>query len=246
MMIDNFKLLGLALAIVLTLSVAITSMASGQTGKLTSDGASTLIGEETGVEQNGFTLFGLRRTLCPGSVYTGHKYNVTPHTLIPSGETTVTLTSHPAMGNHGCLVPGFSFRERIDLNGCDYVLHLGSTTGGVAGTYGITFDIVCPAGQSIALTDATNTTSYTENKFFCVLHILPQTGLPGGHATDTGNGHIDLSGSITGIKAVQTASASHPVLCPVKETNAAVFDFDLTLKGRNSSGGATPISVSEF
>jgi hypothetical protein len=195
---------------------------------------------------NAWTMFGLK-VECPESTYTGHQYNVTPHSHISSGSTSITLTPHYNQANHNCLIEPANWPTTINMNGCDYVLHLGVTTGGGAGTYGVTTDIVCPEGQQIAWKVWTSTADETSkpNEPFCVVHIPPQTGLGGAHATDTGNGYIDITGAFEGTKAVRTKSASHPVFCPASETSSGKFDIDITVKGINAAGGATSISLSD-
>ena len=88
-------LFGLSLIAAIVLSAAITSVASAQAnGRLTSIGNVTLKGTEIEGIPNALTAFGLK-TLCPGSTYIGHKYNITPHTFIPSGAETITFTPQP-------------------------------------------------------------------------------------------------------------------------------------------------------
>ena len=237
-MIRNLKALVLAMAALFVLSAAIASAASAQQGTLTSDGPVTLTGEETGPSgSNATTMFGLS-IQCPGTTYTGHKYNETPHQFIPSGATTITLTPH----YKNCVAGNFPVT--IDMNGCDYVVHLGITTGGIADTYGVSFDIVCPVGQEITKTIFTNAADHAANKPFCILHIKSQAGLVGAHATDTTNGHIDISGVVEGVHIVRTKSASHLILCPEGTTATAKMDIDITLKGHNSLGSPTAVSLS--
>jgi hypothetical protein len=246
-MIRSLKTLGLALVAVLALSAMAASAASAQQGKLTSDGPVTLIAAETGAAgANALTAFG-NRVECPGSSYTGHKYNVTPHALIPSGETTITVTPHykQTAGNCKAVTALGTFRATVDVNGCDYVMHLGATTGGVAHTYGVTTDVVCPVGKEIEITVFTNEADHTANKPFCVQKVPAQTGKPGIHATDTTNGHVDLAGTVTGLTVNQPASASHPFLCSAKHTLTGEFHLDVTGRGVNSLGGATNVSISE-
>jgi len=245
-MVRNLKVLGLALVAMFALTAVAASVASAQQGKISTDGPVTLKGEETGVAANSLTAFGLK-VECPGSSYTGHKYNVTPHGFIANGETTATLSPKYKEEAENCKVTPGNFIATIDMNGCDYVIHLGVTTGGVANTYGVTFDVVCPVGKEITLTIWTNAVDHTTvgKAPFCVQHVPPQTGLLGAHATDTKNGHIDLTGTVEGIKVTESASATHPVLCPKKETLAGKFDLDVTVKGLNEAGGATSIGISE-
>jgi hypothetical protein len=245
-MIRNLKALGLALVMVFTLSAVAASAASAQQGFLTSDGPVTLVAEETGVAANAFTAFGFRSE-CPGSTGTGHKYNVTPHTPIPSGATTFTLTSHLKQANHNCRVFPGNFPTTADFNGCDYVTHIGETSGGGAGTYRGSTDLVCPEGQEITFTVFTTIAEETNNKPFCILHIKPQTGLTGIHGTDTGNGFIDLTGTLEGIHMSKTNATgiSHLVLCPNQTTTTGKLDGDGTVKGLNAAGEPTPISLSD-
>jgi hypothetical protein len=241
-MICDLKTLGLALVAIFALSAVAASAASAQQGLLTSDGPVTLRAEETGEKANSITMFGFRAE-CPGSIGTGHQYNVTPHTLIPSGETTFTLTPHLKQINHNCRVSPGNFPATTDFNGCDYVAHIGETTVS-AGTYGGTSDIVCPPGKSITWTVFTTTTAETNNEPFCVLHIKEQAGLAGAHVTDTGNGYIDLTGTVENIHAEKTNIGTHPILCPNQTTAAAKFDIDVTVKGLNEEGEPTVIALS--
>lgn len=236
-MARNLKRLGFVLAALVALSVVGASAAPAQQGKLTSDGPVTLIVEETGgVGANAWTMFG-QRTECPGSNPVGHAYNVTPHGLIPNGATTITFTP-----NYKNCIGSFGFLVTMDMNGCDYVAHIGATTGGVAGTYGATFDIVCPPGQAVTKTVFTNAATHASGTPFCVIHIPPQNGLAGAHVTNTANGHIDFAGTVEGIKATRTASATHPVLCQHTTTETAKLDIDVTVRGTN--GGPTSIGIS--
>ena len=250
-MIRNLKTFGLALVGVFALSAAVSAVASAQQGTLTSTGPVTLTGEETPKPpepgKNALTYNGLR-VECNESTYTGHKYNVTPHTLIPVGATTFTITPHykqTGVGTENCKVNPGEFRATVDMNGCDYVAHIGGTTGGVVGTYTVTFDIVCPVGKEITLTVWTSGADDTNGVVpMCIQHIPAQAGLGGAHLTDTGNGHIDLTGPIKNIKVTQTKSTTHPILCPHKEAPVAELDIDVTLKGHNAAGEPTSISLS--
>jgi hypothetical protein len=235
----NFKTLGLALLTAFALSAVAAAAASAQQGLLTSDGPVTLRTEETGgAGSNVWTMFG-QRTECPGSTPVGHKFNVTPHSFIPSGSTTITLT--PNYKN--CISP-FGFLVTMDMNGCDYVAHIGQTTASVD-TYGVVFDIVCAAGQEITKTIFTNAAAHAAGTPFCIIHIPPQIGLAGAHVTDTTNGHIDITGTVQGIKATRTASATHPLLCPHSTTETASMDIDVTVRGLNEVGAPTSIGISE-
>lgn len=242
-MIRNLKALGLALVAVFALSAVVASAASAQQGFLTSDGAVTLKGVETETEggTNALTAFGLT-VKCPGSTYTGHEFNVTPHKPVPSGATKITITPHYKICN---VTPG-NFPATVDMNGCDYDATLGATTEATPtkDTYGVTYDITCPVGQEITLTIFTTAAKHTENKPFCKVHVAGQNNLNGGHATDTTNGHIDLTGTVEGIKLTKTNAGEDPLLCPAQSTEAGKFDIDATVSGVNGAGGSTPISIS--
>ena len=248
-MFRNLKILGLALAALCAISGLAASAASAQQGELTSkqiEGA-TLVGSETG-ESNSLKAFGLV-VKCVGSTYTGHQYNATPHALIPNAATTFTVTPDYKQEAHNCKTTPGNFATTIDMNGCDYVAHLGETTGGVSGTYGVTFDVVCPEGKEVAVTIWTNTTDETSkpNEPFCILRVKAQTGLKGAHATDTGNGFIDIQGTVTGIHVDKKngVADTHTLLCPNATTSVAELAVDLTFEGKSEAGDPTSLSISE-
>jgi hypothetical protein len=247
-MIRNLKVFGLALTTAFAICAVAASIAPAQQGAFTSDGPSTMTAFDTeGESPTTLTAFGVKIS-CPGSTYTGHKYNVTPHVLIPNNVTTATVTPHFKQGNHNCRATPGNFPITIHMNGCDFVIHLGVTTSG-GDTYGVSFDIVCPEGQEITLTIFTTTTTHTENKPFCVLHLPSQTGLQGAHLTDTTNGYVDATGTVEGLHVSRTnatgAADTHTLLCPNGTTTTAKFDVDVTTQGLNEAGGSTAISISE-
>jgi uncharacterized protein (DUF1499 family) len=216
-------------------------------GALTSDGPVTLTGTDTGVEANRLEAFGAFYE-CPGSTYTGHKYNVTPHTFISSGATTITISpkykEKTAEGAPNCK-GSLGTSATIDMNGCDYVAHLGETTPAEneVGTYGVTFDVVCPAGKEITVTvwfsGAAHTSEPSAPK--CIVHVPPQNGLSGAHATETGNGTIDLTGTITGVTVKQTRGS---ILCPAgTHTTEGKFKLDVNVTGKNEVGESTAITL---
>jgi hypothetical protein len=223
-MTRNLKALGLALVAVFATSVMVASTASAQVGnlgKITSDGPVTLKGTETAGE-NKFEAFGATVT-CPGSTYTGHKVNVTPHELIPVNATEVTIT--PTYVN---CVEGTN-KITIDMNGCDYVLKDTTTKTAGENTYTVLVDIVCPAGKSIEITGG-----------FCTVKVGAQANKAGFHLKNTGTGtsnDLDLTGTINTL----TASACGGLL----NTNAAVQKQDVTVKGFSSTGVETGVTVSD-
>jgi hypothetical protein len=218
-MIRNLKALGLTLVAVFAMSAMVASAASASV--ITSDGAVTLKGTETGVAgSNSLSAFG--QTLqCPGSTYTGHKVNVTPHVLVPSGATETTIT--PTYVN---CVDQESRPLTVDMNGCDYVFK--DATNVSAGTYSILVDIVCPVNKSIEVTGGV-----------CTLKVGAQTNKAGFHLTNTGSGtsdDVDLTGEIKTIKA----SACGGLL----NTEAGIQKSDVTVKGFNSAGVETGVTIS--
>lgn len=233
-MVHTLKVVCLSLVVVFALGSAGAAVASAQ-GKLTSDGPVTLKSTETGPEKsNAWTMFGLR-TECPGSVMTGHKFNVTPHVLIPSGESTVTITPHYV--NCKFIVGGLSFPATIDMNGCDYVVHLGA-----AGA--VTFDIVCPAGKEITETLWTNSSDHANAATpMCVLHFKEQKGIAGVTASNGAGGVVNIAGTLKNIHALKTKT-THGLLCPEATTSTAEIDMDITVRGFNAAGEQTGISLS--
>jgi hypothetical protein len=138
----------------------------------------------------------------------------------------------------------------IHMNGCDFVAHIGQTTGG-GNTYGVTYDIVCQSNQEITETIWTTDHEHTTGLApFCVIHIGPQSNRPGGHVRDTTNGTLDLNGPIENISVTRTNNTgpadTHTVLCPETTLNTAKIDIDATVKGVNGAGGATEIGISEL
>ncbi len=233
------KNLGLALVSVLVIGAVAASMASAQ-GKFTSTGPVTLIGTLTGTEsENALTAFGFT-IACPAATYTGHKLNATPHELVPNGATAITVTP-----NYGaCRLFATGLGATVDMNGCDYVLDLENTTGG-ADEYLVRFTITCPSNQHIKLTMFTNV-SHSEANHFCDVtiteNILGKVGL---RAKGTTNGTFDIVGAVGSFEADKAAGPDKGILCPASETMNALLDIDITVSGRNASGGATSIGLSD-
>jgi hypothetical protein len=243
-MIRNFKVLGVVLAAVFAMSAVAASAASAQIGAITSDGPFTLKSVETGAAgsgSNALTAFG-GRTECPGTVITGHKYNVTPHTFIESGATTVTGSfdfPNPCKTTLGSLE---NAPTTVDLNGCDLALHVGETTGGVAGTYGVTATEVCP-GTHIQVTVFS---SSAHSLRICTLTTEPIAGkeeISGGHLTNTGEtsplipDDFDISGTFGPFKVVKSG------LCGAATTEEGKLDVDATVQGYNETGNLTGVTV---
>ncbi len=139
----NLKALGLALFAVFAMSAVAASTASAQNAKITTDGESvTLTGTETGEPlANSFTAFG--QTLrCPGSTFTGHKFETTPHVPVPNNAENVTIT--PTYVN---CVDQNEKPLTVSMNGCDYEFRHATTKNPNENTYTVTVYIVCSAGQ---------------------------------------------------------------------------------------------------
>jgi hypothetical protein len=239
-MTRNLKVLGLALAAVFALSAVAATAASAQNGTLTSTGNVTLTGTENAGQKNAFTTFG-SEIACPGSTYTFHKLNETPHKFIPNDVSQLTITPHykqPCVTNSG------GFPTTIDLNGCDYAITLGTTV--VANKYNTTFHVVCPGTNQITVTVFTNQTKHSENKPFCKHHIGTQANLAGATATDNLNGQIQINGTVKGIAEQRTNGGEDPLLCAATQTNAAEMHINITVSGTNELGGATAVSLSHL
>jgi hypothetical protein len=240
------KTLGVAFFAALALSAVVASAASAQTnGKLTSTGPVTLHGTQTGTYGSGanaMTTFG-NVVECEKAFYTGHKYNVTPHTLIPSGESTFTVTPH--YGVCTTLSSGIRFTTTVDMNGCDYDFHLLETTpAGTSHTYGVRTFVTCPVGKHIQLTQFSSAANHTAGTSFCTTTIEENpAGYLGLHATDTTNGTIDISGTIKGIKK-HRHSPTGSFLCPTATTEVGELHLDIAVTGKNASGQTTAISLS--
>jgi hypothetical protein len=240
-MTRNLKALGLALVAVFAIGALAAAAASAQNGMLTADGPMTLKGTLTGEElANATTMFG-QKTTCPEAIYTAHKYNITPHEKILSGETTITVTPHYGI----CKLPGTLFKTTVDMNGCDYVLHLTKTTG-VADQYAITTTIVCPTGKHIVMTLFTNEEFHKVKKeSFCHITLTEAASYDGLVATDTTNGSIDITGTIENIEAdkefIVGTDTHKGILCPKETTKTGILHVDMNVKDTNG----TSIGISD-
>ena len=249
-MIRNLKALGLALTALFALSAVAASTASAQTpiqGELTADGPVTLTAEETGgAGANALTAFGAT-VECSGSIYTGHKWETTPHELLPKWSTTATLTPHykevNGAGKPNCVAKPINGTATVDMNGCDYVIHLGLKINN-ENTYGVTFDIECPDGKEITVTIFHSTNPTHTGTPYCTIHVPEQTGLKGAHAKNTPEGHVGITGTIEGIKLTRTTHGT--LLCPTEQTaENGKFDIDVTVSGDDVDGFDTPIEISD-
>jgi hypothetical protein len=240
-MIRNLKTLVSVLAMFAALNVVAASSASAQT--LTSTGPVTLVGTQTGeAAKNQFSAFG-GTTTCANAKYTGYKYNVTPHTFIPNDVSTFTVRS--LFGFCSSKIGAASFPTTVDINGCDWVMHVEEPTPFV-GTHTVKNTFICVLGSHFTFNIFATNAKHTSNEPFCQLTITESAaGYFGLDATDTTNGKIDISGTISGI-SVDKKSPTGSILCPEETTSTATLSLDITLEGKNEAGGATSISLSHL
>jgi len=220
----NPKALGLALVAMLALGAVTASGASAQDGELVSEGEVpfTLTGEQVGLQsENRLTAFGTWMQ-CPGSTAVGHKYDETPHELIPSGAETVTITPHYA----NCTVTALKFPLTIDMNGCDYTVQVGETAE-AEDTYGGVAKVVCPTSVGPKMTVFKFGMEHTEENLKCTISTVSnEQEYEGLYAVDTTAGDISISGSMEGIVVTQ-----HGFSClsgATTDSNAAI-DANVTI-----------------
>jgi uncharacterized membrane protein len=228
-MIRNIKVLGLALVAVFAMTAVAASAASAQQGYFTADGSATGDGVDI-AGKNQLTAFG-NTVECPESTY---DVESTSGGLVASGSTTFTVT--PAYNNSKCNSGGL--KATVNMNGCDFVFHIGETTGG-GETYGVTADLKCPAGKTVdieAFLSASN-----ENIKACTITFgeTGNQGLSGPHLTNKTGGKVELSGTATGVHATESG------LCGNKTTETGEYDTGVTISGTDSKGAATEISISD-
>ncbi|HET8862856.1 MAG TPA: hypothetical protein VFM94_06375 [Solirubrobacterales bacterium] len=232
-MIRNLKVLELVLVAILAASAMTASAVSAQQGVLTSDGPVLLDMLETGgVGANAITMFG-GKFECPESIYTGNRYDRTPHEIIPSGATTITITPHYNIKKCVLQIGGSNLPFTVDMNQCDFVLYIGTAIA--QHTYLVTTDIACPAGKGIELTTFSSSAHAIKT---CTITITGQFNLTGPHITSTtATDHPDISGSFKNLTIHQSG------LCGTKTTNTAEIDIDVTVEGKSSGWEPTGVTV---
>ncbi|HEY8808993.1 MAG TPA: hypothetical protein VIM28_03125, partial [Solirubrobacterales bacterium] len=221
-MIRNLKMLGVALAAVFALSAMVASAASAAQAYITSDGPFTMTATETGV--NRLRAFGTF-VECPGSTYVGGKLNTTPEAVIPHEPAETTATFVPTY--IGCVATVAKLKAAVDMEGCDYVFHMGETTG-VADTYGLRATVKCPTGKHILVTIPGISCTITITERTGAFPEDSYTGLTVKDTTAPAN-DLDVNGIITGIEA------HSGVNCPMAgtTTKTAELEVNLTVSGRN-------------
>ena len=201
-MTRKFKVLGLAPFATLAMGAVMASAAS----------ATEFTAEKYPVTYSGYSLAGAGGTL----TVDGFEVKCEESTL--SGEaqqasTTVTLS--PTFSQ--CTAFGLS--SSVTMNGCDFLLHLG-TTGGDA-----TVDLVCPAGKDVTI-DAGGGA--------CVSHIPSFTGKA---KVALSNVHPNIEGkaTVSGIKVSLTDVSSF--FCPFAGSTTvenATFSGEATVTGSST------------
>jgi hypothetical protein len=229
-MARNLKALGLALVAALAISAP---AASAQQGVLTSDGPVTLDLTATrgGGGTEGITTFG-ERIECPGTTYAGHKYNVTPHELIPIGAHTITITPHFV----NCKTASAPNKATLTMNGCDYVFSFGQTVA--QNKYPITAEVACPVGAAIEFHEYL--ASNNENISVCTLTVRPQSGIMGlSVTTNTISDDLNIAGTLKGIHVEKHG------LCGSGTSVTGEYHMDLTVQGTSIRGENTGITVTD-
>ncbi len=126
----------------------------------------------------------------------------------------------------------------VTMNGCDYVLHLG-TTAGEAGEYGVEADLVCPEGKKV---EAHVYFDSAHLMNFCTYSFSAQTGKKGARLKAIAGGKLTLSGTITGITGLREG-----IFCGGKvEAKELTLEIDAEISATDEFGGAaTPLSMVE-
>jgi len=204
--------------------------ASAKTIVANSGTLEVLTGEETGSGLNRLTAFG-SRVECPGSTYTG---------TVEGATATVT----PEYVN--CKATALGFPVTVDMNGCGYDLHLGSTVS--ENTYGVQATLNCPGtGPQVTIFKfGVKPAEHTEANTKCILEVHPEAGgYSGLHLTDTTNGHVDLTGEATSIIVTQHEGPAGGCLPGGTEDANGKLDVDVTIDGDNTDEETVGVSVDE-
>jgi len=210
-MIRKLETLGFATMAILAFGAVAVSGALAQ-NHLVESNELTLTGVETGTGLNRLTAFGAR-VECPGSTYTG-----------PVSGSTVTIT--PIYVN--CKATALGFPATVDMNGCDYALHLGVTTA--TNTYSVQSTLSCPGtGPQVTIFKMGATEHNLATELKCTVEIDPEEGgYSGLHLTDTTNGHVDLTGEATSLLLTQHPGPVGGCLSGATEDPNGKIDVDIT------------------
>jgi len=257
-MIRNLKALGLALVALFALAALGASTASAANGQLhafkttnTKEAVSpfTLTGTETGSATNRLTAF-KSFVECPGSTYTGHAVLThaettagKKHQLLTTNAETVTITPHYATA---CYSTALKFPTTVTMNGCDYVFHLQETTG-VGDTYGILATLECPTGKTPEVEVYKIGSTHESANLKCTITVDPNAeGYKGLHATDTTNDHIDISGTIEGIKTTEEVGPAGGCLSAETTDLNGKLDVDITVDAHDEEGKTLGVGITHL
>ncbi|HET8862282.1 MAG TPA: hypothetical protein VFM94_03430 [Solirubrobacterales bacterium] len=224
-MFRNLKTFGLVLAMALALSSLAASSVSA--GMITADGPVTL--KMTAKEAGDMFLTGGQKLDCPGSVYTGHKVDSTPHVPLAKGFSEATITPHYKNCTAGNL------KVTITMNGCDWGMAI---LGEIApGVYLLGSVIDCPNGKKIV---EDTYSSSSEGLKLCETSIEPQEDLTGTAAIEEGeSGNLMLEGSFEGIHTVNSG------LCGASTSSAGKWELGIEIEGLSEGEESTGLSLSE-
>jgi hypothetical protein len=226
-MARNLKALGALLAVAFAVGGLTLTPASAveEEAWLTADGAITytFLQKETG---KSFLTFG-EKIDCPGSIYTGHKLETTPHVPAAAKDDELTITPH-----YKNCVSGGTKKATVTMNGCDFETEL-KVAGG---QFRFKVFIACPPGKDIVEDIYASKTDETLK--ICEIHTGPQE-LAGTVTVKETSGKLDTEGAFTGIKSTRTG------LCGSSESKEGEMTFDTEVEGRNEAGEFTATSLSK-
>jgi hypothetical protein len=123
------------------------------------------------------------------------------------------------------------------MNGCDYEFDLEGTNG--VDTYNVKTTVICPPKKFIHVT-VFNNTEHKDTQRICSITVTHKASYPGLKATDTTNGHIDITGTIEKIEVHREGS-----LCEKATDPNGVLHIDVTVAGHNNLKNPTTISLSD-
>jgi hypothetical protein len=228
-MTRNLKALGLVFLSILALGAVIAAGAQATEAKFeVSEG--TVHGEVTADPDDPTQIF----EVTPGIEFTCDEVSATVD-LPQNGGTTVTATelTYDDSGTaepDTCTGP-FGTEPAIEVNGCDYTFHAGTTLA--AGESTGTVDINCPEENTIV----------ANGGFLCTAYVGSQEGLS----------HVIYRNTVTNSHETVTVEATvenihvfHEGLCGEATTTGGFYEGKATVRGTNSGGGTTDITVADL
>lgn len=224
-MIRSLKALGLGLIAMLAVSVISVSAASADAFTTESYPATITGGDDPGVAGTSEFASTGGVAKCPSATY---------HATLSGASTTLTVTPNLNGASDNCTVAG-SIPAVVDLNGCDFLVHIGS-----GASTSVTADLLCPAGKEVTMTSNQNTAGSLTTK--CTTHLPPQT-LSGITYDNLGAGttrEIRATMNVSGITYTETAGTG------LGACATSVLQHTGTLKGTDlltaeTDGGNTHI-----